>query len=63
MKNRTCRRRGAKEFNFKNQSAATVISNTKFHKEVNHDHDHEFGGKNMKKKEIQNYSSEESDQE
>jgi hypothetical protein len=29
MRNKTCRRKGAKEFNFKKQSASRIISNNK----------------------------------
>jgi hypothetical protein len=47
MKNRSCRRKGANEFNFKKQSAARIISNNKIsHKDAKL----EFRSKNINRK-------------
>lgn len=60
MKNRVCRRKGAKEFNFKKQSANQIISNNKISRKENR---HDLEIKPISKRQIQNYAFEESDQE
>ncbi len=60
MKNRTCRRKGAQEFNFKKQSACRIISNNKLHhKGAKFDCEDKI----VNKREIENYNLEESDEE
>ena len=60
MKNRACRRKGAKEFNFKKQSANQIISNNKISRKENKN---DFEIKLISRRQIQNYAYEESDQE
>lgn len=60
MKNRACRRKGAKEFNFKKQSANQIISNNKISRKENRN---DFEMKLISRRQIQNYAYEESDQE
>ena len=56
MKNRMCRRKGAKEFNFKKQSALRIISNNRITQKENK---FPFSGKTFNKREIEDIDMEE----
>lgn len=60
MRNRTCRRNGAKGFNFKKKSASRVISNNRFSKK---DKNFEADIKGYNLRDIENHYIEESDEE
>lgn len=60
MKNRQCRKRGAKEFNFKKQSANQIITHNKFSYKGNK---YESENRLISKRQIQDYSHEDSYQE